>query len=252
MIGIFDSGSGGLTVLQAIRERFPSCDVVYFGDIAHVPYGSKTPAELLQLVVGGIALLQKQGATKLVMACNSVSASMALSLFDATGFEMLDLVEMVGPTVSYFKNSDYRIALCATPATVASGIYQTAFTLLGKDIATFPIPDLASAIEFGAPEAEIKRVIDESLKASDLSGFEVLILACTHYPLVTFIFADLFPGLQLFDPAVAVAERVEKRFWPQEVGDGKTRFLLSQDSESFRNLVRDMFPGKTFAVEVVE
>jgi glutamate racemase len=252
MIGIFDSGSGGLTVLKAIRERFPSCDVVYFGDIANVPYGSKTPAELLQLVVGGISLLQKQGATKLVMACNSVSASMALSLFDATGYQALDLVEMVGPTVSYFKNSDYKIALCATPATVASGIYQTAFKLVGKDIATFTIPDLAPAIEFGAPQDEVRQIISQSLKAADLAEFDVLILACTHYPLVTSIFAELFPGIQLFDPAVAVAERVEKRFWPQEVGDGKTRFLLSKDSEPFTHLVQQMFPDKTYTVEVVQ
>jgi glutamate racemase len=252
MIGIFDSGSGGLTVLKAIRERFPSCDVVYFGDIAHVPYGSKTPEELLQLVVGGIVLLQSQGATKLVMACNSVSASMALSLFDATRFEVLDLVEMVGPTVSYFKDSDYKIALCATPATIRSGIYQTAFKLIGKDIATFAIPDLAPAIEFGAPQGEIKRVIENALKPSDLAGYDVLILACTHYPLVTTIFEELFPSIALFDPAIAVAERVEKRFWPQEVANGKTSFLLSQDSEPFRGLVEQMFSGKKYTVEVVE
>src|SRR6185312_12136105 len=182
MIGLLDSGSGGLTVLKAIRERLPSSDVVYFGDIAHVPYGSKSPEELLQLVVGGIGLLQKEGATKIVSACNSVSASMALSLFDATGLQMLDMVEMVGPTVSYFRGSSHKVALCATPATIRSNIYQMGFKLIGYEVGAFPIPDLAAAIEFGKPKEEIRAIIAQSLRQEDLQNFDVLLLACTHYP----------------------------------------------------------------------
>jgi glutamate racemase len=251
MIGLFDSGSGGLTVLQAIRERLPSSDIVYFGDIANVPYGSKTSEALLQLVVGGIELLQKEGATKIVSACNSVSASMALSLFDATGLQVLDMVEMVGPTVSYFKGRAHKIALCATPATIRSGIYQMGFKLNGTEVGAFPIPDLAQAIEFGAPKDEIRKIIGQSLTPDDLQNFDVLILACTHYPLVMDIFAELFPNIALFDPAQAVAERVEERFWPQEVGNGTTKFLISQDSAEFRNLVARLLPDKNYIVEVV-
>jgi len=251
MIGLLDSGSGGLTVLKAIRERLPSCDIVYFGDIAHVPYGSKTPEELLGLVVGGIGLLQKEGATKIVSACNSVSASMALSLFDATGLQMLDMVEMVGPTVSYFKGSSHKVALCATPATIRSGIYQMGFKLVSFEVGAFPIPDLAAAIEFGAQRDEVRRIIAESLKPSDLAGYDVLVLACTHYPLVLEVFAELFPNILLFDPAIAVAERVEERFWPQEVGNGSTRFVISKDSETFRSLVARLMQGANYAIEVV-
>jgi len=240
-----------LTVLKAIRERLPSSDIVYFGDIANVPYGSKSQEELLQLVVGGIGILQKHGATKIVSACNSVSASMALSLFDATGLKVVDMVEMVGPTVSYFKGSHYKVALCATPATVSSGIYQTGFKLLGKAILALPVPELAAAIEFAASKEEIQKIILNAIKPEDLAGFDVLVLACTHYPLVIDIFAGLFPTIALFDPAEAVAERVEERFWPQEVGEGTTKFLISKDSEPFRNLTAQILGAKKFTVEVL-
>ena len=78
MIGIFDSGSGGLTVLKAIREVMPSADILYFGDIRNAPYGEKSREELSRLTVNSIRVLQARGATSIVSACNSVSASLAV------------------------------------------------------------------------------------------------------------------------------------------------------------------------------
>lgn len=253
MIGIFDSGSGGLTVLKALREVLPSADVVYFGDIKNVPYGSKSPEALLELVVGGMQRLRERGATKLVFACNSVSASAALSLVDATGIDPVHIIEMVGPTVSYLKASDYRIALCATPATIRSGIYQSAFRLAGKEITAVSIPDLAPLIEFAAPPGEVEKAIADAFINIDLSACDVLVLACTHYPLATEHFVAVLPKhLVLFDPAVAVAERVSHLWWPQEVGGGTVRFMTSAASAPFSALVRRMFPGSAHAVEVLE
>ncbi len=250
MVGIFDSGSGGLTVLKAIRAQMPSCDVVYFGDIAHAPYGSKSQDELAGYVAEGLSLLRKRGADRLVSACNTASASLALSLFDAFGMQPQDIIEMVGPTVSYFKDSNQRILLCATPATVKAGIYQNAFRILGKEVSTVAIPDLAGAIEFAEGEERQKKLIEAAFKNIDWSGIDTLILACTHYPLVLPVFQQIVseqPGgvagrLEIFDPAVAVADRVR---------DGKTHFLISKDSEPFRTLVADLFPAAASNIEVV-
>ncbi|MCR4333930.1 MAG: aspartate/glutamate racemase family protein, partial [Patescibacteria group bacterium] len=143
MIGIFDSGSGGLTVLKAIRERMPSADILYFGDIKNAPYGSKSNSELSVLTVRAIELLQKRGATSIVSACNSVSASLAISLLDSLSLAPTQLIEMVGPTVHSFKNSSARLLLVATPATIQSEIYQNAFRMIGKDVEVVAIPDLA-------------------------------------------------------------------------------------------------------------
>src|ERR1700691_5454183 len=125
MIGVFDSGAGGLTVLRAIKEEMPSSDIVYFGDIKHAPYGERSRKELSELTIAAIRLLQARGATSIVSACNSVSASLAVSLYDALDLAPDRLIEMVGPTVSALRDVE-GILLAATPATNESGIYQNA------------------------------------------------------------------------------------------------------------------------------
>jgi glutamate racemase len=252
MIGIFDSGSGGLTVLKAIREVLPSADVLYFGDIKNTPYGERPQEELSKLTVGAIKLLQERGANKIVSACNSTSASLAMSLFDVFDIEPAHIIEMVGPTVAYFKDSPARVLLCATEATIRSGIYQNAFGMIGKDIATVAIPHLAAAIEFGKPEGEIQKIIAEAFAGVSGDSFDVLVLGCTHYPLVKSLFEELYPNQAVFDPALAVAARVKKQFWPQEVGDGNTAFLLSQDSPQFRALVERQFPDGNYSLQVIQ
>ena len=224
MIGIFDSGSGGLSVLYAIKERLPSVDVIYFGDIKNAPYGARSREELSLLTVNALSLLKARGATRIVSACNSVSASLAVSLFDAIDIMPNDLIEMVGPTVSAFKGTKTRTLLVATEATIASGIYQNAFRMIGKEIECVALPDLARKIEFSEPDNEMKREID-SILAPRKGTFDTLVLACTHYPLVTELFSEVVGiGVQIFDPAVRVATRVEKQFWPQEVGVARCNF----------------------------
>jgi glutamate racemase len=253
MIGVFDSGSGGLTVLRAIRDVLPSADVLYYGDIAHAPYGSKDREELSRLTLQALTFLQRRGATSIVSACNSVSASLAVSLFDAFDIAPQQLIEMVGPTVAYFRGSKARLLLAATPATIQSDIYQNAFRMVGKEITCVAIPDLAGAIEFGAPPEEAERIIRHAFTDVELKDFDALVLACTHYPLAKESFEKVLgAALVIFDPAEAVAERVERRLWPREVGDGRLTFAITKDSPQFRAFVAQLFPKDTYTIEVVE
>lgn len=252
MIGIFDSGSGGLTVLKALRDVLPSADVLYFGDIKNAPYGDKPREELADLTVGAMRLLHERGAHTLVSACNSVSASLALSLFDAFDLSKNQLVEMVGPTVACFKGSLDRVLVCGTPATVRSEIYQNAFRMVGKDITAVAVPELAGAIERGERDETLQKLVTDAFNPIVLNEYDTLVLACTHYPLITNVFKKVVPGsLGLFDPALAVAERVEKLCWPREVGGGNTHFVLSQDSAVFRQFVRDLLPRSVYEIEVL-
>ncbi len=254
MIGIFDSGSGGLTVLRKMREVLSNADIVYFGDIANAPYGSKSRAELSALTVRAIQFLQSRGATSIVSACNSVSASLAISLFDIFSLAPTQMVEMVGPTVSQFKNSDARIMLCATPATIQSEIYQQAFQMIGKTICAVPLPELAGAIEFGASREDVRHIIREGFADLPLARFDVLILGCTHYPLVREVFEELCEpfGVAVYDPAEAVAARAQKLFGESEQGSGVTTFCITKDSPSFRARVAGLFPHSPATVEVVQ
>lgn len=252
MIGIFDSGSGGLTVLRAIRERLPSSDVLYFGDIKNAPYGSRTREDLSQLTVQAMQFLHERGAHSIVSACNSVSASMAISLYDALSIEPKQLIEMVGPTVSAFKDSPAKIFLVATPATIQSGIYQSGFKMIGKDITTLEIDRLAEEIELGKSESEIEHTIRNAFTMTPYLEHDALVLACTHYPLVRDIFQRIVgEKMAVIDPAVAVAARVESRFWPREAGNGKTHFVITKDSDVFRNLVAKLFPKSPYTIEVL-
>jgi glutamate racemase len=252
MIGIFDSGVGGLTVLRKVRELLPSSDVVYFGDTRNAPYGMRSREELTRLTVAGLTLLRERGAQRIISACNSVSASLAISLYDALSILPQELIEMVGPTVSYFRNSDAQLVLCATPATVDSQIYQNGFRMMGKEVECVAVAQLAGAIELGAPERDIERIIAEAFAGMMLSIDAVLILACTHYPLVIDAFRRVLgESVLIFDPAYAVAERAERQFWPQEVGEGRTQFFISKESAQFRVHVAQLFPDQKYSIEVL-
>lgn len=253
MIGIFDSGQGGLSVARAIRAQFPSCDILYFGDTKNAPYGEKSADELAKLTVEGLTLLHSHGAGSIVSACNSVSTSLAVSLLDAFELEPNQVIEMVGPTVAHFKHSNARILLVATTATVRSGIYQNAFKMVGKDIDAIAIPNLAGAIERGADKGEIDGIIRASLAGAPFQNYDALILGCTHYPFVADSFKEFVgDAIAIFDPGDAVAARVLKRFWPREVGNSTTRFLVSADSAPFRARVAELFPDAVSAVEVID
>lgn len=252
MIGVFDSGSGGLTVLRAVRERMPSADVIYFGDTKYAPYGNKSREEITLRTIEAIGELARHDATSILSACNSVSASLAVSLFDAAALPHDRLIEMVGPTVAHFRGSAERILLCATELTIRSQVYQNAFRMLGKEVATLSIPELAGALERGAAAEEQEAIIRDAFASVDRASFDTLVLACTHYPLALPLFERVLPGVPIYDPADAVAERVKRDWWPREAGDGKLSFLITKDSAPFRALAASMFPEAANRIEVIQ
>lgn len=251
MLGIFDSGSGGLSVLTEIRKRLPKIDVVYLGDIKNAPYGNRSREELGALTIVAINRLLKEGADKIVSACNSVSGSIVLSMLEILNVKVFDMIEMVGPTVKKMQKSKGNILLVATKATVDSGIYQNGFLMSGKKVSALPIEELASAIEFGATREELEKIITKALEGQD--RFDHLILGCTHYPLVEDVFTKVLSEMGrkvvIFDPAEAVADEVKVRM--TEGGEGRIRFLITKDSSFFRERVEKMFGNKNVTIEVL-
>lgn len=254
MIGVFDSGSGGLTVLRALRRRMPQADFLYLGDTKHAPYGNRPLPELAELTRADVGRLMERGTRRVVSACNSVSAALALSSGGAGIGKSLELIEMVAPTVERLREHPGRILLCATAATVESRIYQDAFHAVGKDIDALAVRDLAGAIEAGAPAEGIERVIRDVFASVPLDSYDLLVLACTHFPLVTDAFERaLGPACpELFDPADAVAGEAQRQFGSSEQGTGGLRFLLTRDSAPFLAFVAQLFPDAAQEIEVVE
>lgn len=248
MIGFFDSGSGGLSVLSHFRSLSLLSDVVYFGDVKNAPYGEKSAEELAALTVAGVDVLRKKGATAVVSACNSVSTSI---LAGAAG--ELPFVEMTKPTAEYMKQySGKKFLLIATPATVSSGIYERA--LKGVVEAEFiGVPELAGAIEFGEADEKIKEILSHALKEKKSSHYDGVILGCTHYPLALSTIAPILRehcGTSLIiDPGLPVAKEAAQRF--AEEKEGNTTFLISKENEAFRKKVQEMFPDTKYEIETI-
>ncbi|MEN9560978.1 MAG: hypothetical protein RIQ56_251 [Candidatus Parcubacteria bacterium] len=245
MIGVFDSGSGGLTVLRALVSRMPRADFAYFGDIANAPYGEKDTEMLNSLIRSGMRRLRDAGAVKLVSACNTASAPVLQGLL---GHERV--IEMTRPLARKARAwAGRRALLLATPATVSSQAYQDALGVI-LQLEAVAIPGLAGKIEFGAPKQELSECVKNALAPYSSTRYDMLILACTHYPLIKNVFEqvtrEIWGTLNIIDPADAVAEEVETQF--HEEGRGKIMIQLSKDSTFFRNRFRELFPDKEASI----
>lgn len=248
MIGLFDSGSGGLTVLTAIRKRALKADIVYFGDILNAPYGEKSAGELARLTESGLKKLSDMGATQIVSACNSLSLSVLMGAAEHT-----EIIEMTRPiSRSLRSRAGEKMLLMATQATIESRIYPNAVgvTISLDEIA---VPKLAAAIEFGSSEDEMRGILHDVFSKQKGEKYDGIILGCTHYPLVRELIESeavkLFGPIELIDPAEGVAEEVIRRFDIE--GSGKTIFLISKDSEIFRKRVSELFPDSSYTIDVV-
>lgn len=248
MIGLFDSGSGGLSVLSALRERVPHADVVYFGDIKNAPYGIRSQEELAALTVAGIEILKNMGATEIVSACNSVSPAV---LSGAAG--NIPTIEMTAPTAQAMRTyAGKRVLLIATPATILSEIYQHS---LGGIISLdpLPIPELAGAIEFGENDKRIAQIVRDSLVERKRNSYDLLLLGCTHYPLAKEIIEQeagrVFGKIRCIDPAGFVAGEAAKTFNCN--GAGALRFRISKDSPQFRERVAKLFPSGGYTIRLI-
>ncbi|MEK9167755.1 MAG: hypothetical protein AAB769_00255 [Patescibacteria group bacterium] len=246
MIGIFDSGIGGLSVLAKIREKAPNADIIYFGDTANAPYGTRPLSELKVLTESAVEFLLSQGARDIVSACNSVSAFMTLSESGFLAQVPLSIIEMTRPTIRALARdfTGEKIVFLATPATIASSIYARGCAESGINATHIAIPELAGAIERGAPRDEIISIVARAVSVLPRDT-DVVSLSCTHYPFVQDIFIEEIAraGLaaETFDPADSVAEEVcvgcEKN------GNGTARFILSKDSAVFRDTLSRIFVG---------
>ncbi|OGG51534.1 hypothetical protein A2704_00755 [Candidatus Kaiserbacteria bacterium RIFCSPHIGHO2_01_FULL_54_36b] len=248
MIGLFDSGSGGLSVLSALRVRAPEADIAYFGDITHAPYGTRSPQELIELTKAGVAILKEMGATEIVSACNSVAPSILSGAAGTT-----PVIEMTKPTAAGMQaHRGARVLLIATPATVNSRIYENALANI-VELDSLAIPGLAGAIEFGAADVEIAEIVREALRVKKGKRYGYLLLGCTHYPLalstIEIEARNILGEIQCINPAGYVADEAVERC--DCTGTGKLDFKISKDSEPFRARVRALFPAARYTIACV-
>ncbi len=203
-IGVFDSGLGGLTIVRQIRELLPSESILYFGDIARLPYGTKSKEQILRFSVENTQFLMKKGIKALVIACNS-SASAAFDFLRRTSD--LPVVDVISPAVqeALQVTKSGRIGVIGTQATVDSQAYQKALTRKNPKARVLSVacPLFVPIVEEGSVPLVIQRqVIDHYLGFLKKSRIDTLILGCTHYPLLKAALQEYFgSGIRLVDSA---------------------------------------------------
>lgn len=246
-VGIFDSGLGGLTVLNAAQKRLPDIDFLYYADSAHAPYGVRDADDIFALTKAAVESLWDRGCNLVILACNTASAAALRRMQEAGVPEGKRVLGVFVPLIealterNWGDNSPPRevavehVALFATPATVASRAFQRelAFRAIGVDVEAQACGGIVDAIEEGdmiLAEAMVRSHVDALQRK--MPKPQAAILGCTHYPLMQHIFQDaLGEGVKVFSQGNLVADSLADYLarHPAMLGEGAGGYLTTGD-----------------------
>src|SRR3984957_10472710 len=248
-IGVFDSGFGGLTVLKALLEILPAADYLYFGDTARLPYGSKSAETVARYAVEAARFLEDQGAQILVIACNTATALALERIVLAAHVPVIGVVEP-GAEATALASANKKAVVVGTEATVASHAYYKALLSRGVNTHEKACPLLVPLVEEGWIEhpvtEEVARIYLSEAFSEGFEDADVLLLGCTHYPLLKPLFQKVAPEhVAIVDSAESTAQAVASRLQrlvPSISGLGERRrstrikFFATDSVEKFRRL----------------
>jgi glutamate racemase len=212
-IGIFDSGFGGLTVARQVMERLPNESIIYVGDTARLPYGTKSPATVIRYAKNCSKILAHRGIKLLVVACNTASAHAIPELRDAYSLPVIGVVEP-GAQSAVEASRGGAIGIIATEGTIQSEVYPRAIRALLPDarVVSMPCPLFVPLAEEGWVDGEIPlKVAERYLSVLMKDDIDTLVMGCTHYPLLTQTIQKAVGNrVTLVDSAKATARVVEE------------------------------------------
>jgi glutamate racemase len=248
-IGVFDSGFGGLTVLKALLKLIPQADYLYFGDTARLPYGSKSAETVAKYAVGAANYLEEHGAEMLVVACNTATALALDAIRQAAHVPVVGVIEP-GADRAAAESQARKIVVIGTEATVCSHAYLKALEARGMAAREKACPLLVPLVEEGWVEhpvtEEVARIYLKEAFADGFEAADVLLLGCTHYPLLKPVLHKVAPQhVHIVDSADATAEavaRLARRIPLPEVPEAERRKLprltcfATDSAEKFRRL----------------
>ena len=258
-IGVFDSGFGGLTVLYKLVEVLPKEDFIYFGDTAHLPYGTKSPREIKRFVVKIIDFFKSLKVKLVVVACNSSSA---VALQEVRKRVNVPVVGVIEPAVrAALKNTkSRRIGVIGTEVTVKSNAYKIAFSSANHNIKIFQkaCPLFVPLVEEGLLDKEfthsiVRYYLDELKKMS----IDQLVLGCTHYPLLKKVIREVIGDeVELVDSSVEISKEVSSALETKNIKniqkyDGYRKFFVSGSPSRFQQRANKLFDFKIDEVKQV-
>ncbi|MDI3285703.1 glutamate racemase [Polyangium sp. 15x6] len=254
-LGVFDSGLGGLTVVRALRERCPAEDIVYLGDTARVPYGTKSAETVVRYALGCARVLLNRGVKAIVVACNTVSA-VALDMLRVELDRPVLGVIVPGARAGVAAAKGGAVGVLGTMGTITSGAYPRAVASLSTRTEVFgqPAPLLVSLAEEGWLDGEVPRLVSQRyLEPLVRAGARCVVLGCTHFPLFQRVIeaeAASLAGapIPIVDSASATADDVaaflaERGQRTTRSGRGKLELFVTDLPKSF-SVVAERFLGE--------
>lgn len=214
IIGVFDSGIGGMSIVRAIRQNYPQATIVYYGDTLRVPYGQKSPIELIHLADRITHFLIEQGAKLIIDACNTTSA-LALDFLQQKYGAQAHIVGVLEPgAMRAAMISAQKVGVMATQATVNSGLYQQ--KILGKksslDVVSVACPLLVPFVEAADTDSErLRDVLSAYVFPMREKKIDTLVLGCTHYPFLKDSIQEMLgKRVRLVDPGQEVMGEIKE------------------------------------------
>jgi glutamate racemase len=248
-IGVFDSGFGGLTVLKALLELTPDADYLYFGDTARLPYGSKSTETVAKYAVEAAHFLEQQGAQLLVIACNTATALALDKITEGSGVPVVGVIDPGAESASQ-ASANRKVVVIGTDATISSHAYLRALQARGISAKEKACPLLVPLVEEGwiehAVTEQVARIYLDEAFAADFGTADVLLLGCTHYPLIAPLLRRVAPPhVKIVDSAESTAQVVRNLLRrgaiPREVEQERRKlprveFFATDSVEKFRRL----------------
>ena len=248
-IGVFDSGVGGLTVLRALLEHMPGADYLYFGDTARLPYGSKSAATVAHYATGAVHYLQDHGAELLVIACNTATALALDPIQSASRVAVIGVIEP-GAEAAAAASRMRKVVVIGTEATISSHAYRRALETKGVAVREKACPLFVPLVEEGWVDhtvtEQVARIYLAEAFSKDAHDADVLVLGCTHYPLIKPLLRRVAPDhITIVDSAEstahAVAEqlRIEPLHSPNEAERRalpRLKFFATDSAEKFKKM----------------
>ena len=258
-IGVFDSGMGGLTVVKSILDDMPDENIIYFGDTAHVPYGTRSKEQITEYVLNDVRFLSTFNIKAVVIACNTAdSAARAEVEKNYSETPVFGVVEPASKKAALITKNN-KIGVIATNATVSSGAYEKAVKKYnpGAQVISVACPLLVPLVEegrFRTDDPVIREVVGEYLAPLKSQGIDTLVLGCTHYPLLHDVIAD-FVGddVIIISSSVAAADDLKAQLENKNLlnthGERKRKYFVS-DNAGFFEKKAIMFMGDSLGGKV--
>lgn len=244
MIGIFDSGLGGLSAMKEARKLMPSTDIVYFGDTGRVPYGTRSKEIITKYALQDMRFLLTYPIDAVLVACGTVSSTALDTLKSNFDIPILGVVDATAEcAVKSTKNK--TVGVIATGATISSRSFENKIHEIDPSVKVIstPCPLLVPLVENGYTDdgnQVVHLVLEQYLKDIKKSGADTLILGCTHFPLISGAIAKVLPGVTLINSGAEAAKQLQKltesKFGKEKQEHGISKYFVSDNPSNFENI----------------